>query len=92
MLHLVLIVVVFALPVVGFVATLVQARSATSIAEARWIKRHGVLFWVVCPAFLGTGVVLGILEVLPRLVALMSTLGLGVTASLGLHLKNKRES
>ena len=79
------------LPVVGFILMLGFARKGETLSERRWRKRHGLLFWVLIPALLGAGIVLGILEFLPDLSTKLSVLLLGVTTATGIALPRRHE-
>ncbi|MBX7215776.1 MAG: hypothetical protein K1X90_02325 [Candidatus Kapabacteria bacterium] len=79
------------LPVLGFILMLGFARKGETLPERRWRKRHGLLFWVLIPALLGAGIVLGILEFLPDLSTKLSVLLLGVTTATGMALQRRHE-
>lgn len=79
------------LPFIGFILMLGFARQGTTLAERRWRKRHGLLFWVLIPAILGTAIVLGILEFLPDLSIKISVLLLGINTVTGMALQRRHE-
>ncbi len=88
---LLLLALVVAIPVAGFVLTISHARTAGSIRESRWRKRHGVVFWTFLPGLAGLITVLGIGHVLPDLFTLLGILLLAFCATLSLLVRRKHE-
>jgi|GEM_PF-2056861 len=79
------------IPVVGFVMTLSHARKGNLRREQRWRKNHGILFWVFLPGIAGMLTVLGTIELLPRVFAVIGIIMLSLTTFASWWLQRRHE-
>jgi hypothetical protein len=81
------------IPVIGFIMTISHARAGDTRQEQRWRKGHGLLFWVLIPGIAGVMLLLGFIEMLPRIYSVIGiiVLAIGAAASFALQKKHERE-
>lgn len=79
------------IPVIGFIMTIMHARKGVSIAEQRWRKKHGLMFWVLIPTIAGMMTLFGHLDVLPRLFSLIGIMLLGASTLLSWSMQQRHE-
>lgn len=85
-----MIVIAAAIPAIGFIMTIRHARGADSLSDARWRKRHGMLFWVAIPAVAGGLTVLGLLEMAPSIASIVGVVLLLASATISMVLGRNR--
>jgi hypothetical protein len=88
---LILLVIAGLIPVAGFILTITHARGGQTRADQRWRKKHGLLFWVLIPGIAGLAMMLGFIEVWPRIASVLGILGLASTTSLSFYLQKRHE-
>ena len=79
------------IPIVGFIMTISHARAGDTRGEQRWRKSHGLLFWVLLPGISGGLLLLGFVELLPRLFTIIGIILLAIGAGLSFLLQKRHE-